>query len=70
MAEVSTLTSDRNWKIFNIAGESVARLHFESQYSQCWNHRGIAPGIYILVLDSNFADGTTEKDFQKLAILP
>jgi hypothetical protein len=58
------------WKVFNIAGESVARLNFGAEYAQCWNHRGIAPGIYILMLDTSFADGTTEKNFQKLAILP
>jgi len=61
------LASSR-WEIFNLMGESIATLSFNSGYSECWPTSGVAPGVYLVRMKLTYADGHTETVSKRIVI--
>jgi hypothetical protein len=57
------------WKIYDLAGDLVEKLGFETQRQQCWDTGKVAGGIYLARISVNYADGTKKDFLQKLAVL-
>jgi subtilase family serine protease len=61
--------SSSEWTVYNIAGENVATLNFQSQYSQCWDTTKVASGIYFARIKMNFEDGSEASFIQNVAVI-
>jgi hypothetical protein len=57
-----------HWEVYNAAGERVASLNFGPERDQCWEHLGVAPGIYFILGRVLGASGEKELK-QKIAII-
>ena len=57
-----------HWEIFNLMGESIAKLSFDTGYSDCWPTQGVAPGIYLVRMKLTYADGHTETVSKRIVI--
>jgi hypothetical protein len=56
------------WDVYNLVGQSIARVDFGAEGRSCWNTAGIPPGIYIVKLKLNYMDGTTGTTWQKVLV--
>jgi hypothetical protein len=58
------------WYVHNSIGQRVATLRFGSEPSQCLQTQALAPGIYIVDINTRLADGSVDKRKQKISIAP
>ena len=63
------LPSASHWQVYNAAAQRVAALDFGAQPIQCWHHPDVAPGLYYLALEVDYADGTQQKSTQKIVLI-
>ena len=54
--------------VYDLLGEHVVQLIFGSG-TACWNHIGIASGLYLVRVRVNYQDGTTADKIFKVIIL-
>lgn len=59
-----------HWDLYSFDQTRVAQLDFGSQYSQCWDSHGVAPGIYYLKLQTHYADGSSADSLIKVMLIP
>jgi hypothetical protein len=56
------------WDVYDLLGEHVVHLVFGSG-TNCWNHMGIASGLYLVRIRVSYQDGTTADKILKVIIL-
>jgi kumamolisin len=56
-----------HWRIYDIAGELVVTLNFSGALASFSTQR-LAPGIYLVQLDVEYADGSKRSALQKVAV--
>ena len=62
--------SRSTWKVYGSDGARVADLSFAADLRQCWDGTAsLAPGVYYLNLDIDYADGRHEARTQKVMVL-
>jgi len=57
------------WTIYNVAGQAVATLAFGGEPGQCWQTSGVAPGVYLVRVDVDYADGHKGGRWQKVVVV-
>ena len=57
-----------HWEIFNLMGESIAKLSFDTGNSDCWSTAGVAPGVYLVRMKLVYADGHIETVRKRIVI--
>jgi hypothetical protein len=55
-------------EIFDLIGEIEARVTYTGSDQLVWNTGNIAPGIYMAVIKTDYADGTTGTTVQKIVV--
>jgi ELWxxDGT repeat protein len=58
------------WEAYNLAGDRVATLEFESGTDNCWKTEKVAPGIYVLKGEVEYQDGTKKTVKQLVVVKP
>lgn len=59
-----------SWDVFNMAGERVSQLTFTGDNGNCWDTRGAPPGVYLMRIRVNYADGTSAQVMKKEVLAP
>ena len=60
--------SESTWDVYTIAGERVTRLTFGTEKA-CWDHPGIASGLYLIRVRVHYLDGNKADSTFKAIIL-
>jgi hypothetical protein len=60
--------SSSRWRVYDIAGELVAALNTSGPLASFSTQR-LAPGVYLVQLDVEFADGSKRSAVQKVAVI-
>ncbi len=58
-----------HWEVYNFTGESLANLDFNGFPKNCWDTTGVAPGVYLVRLEVDYADGTASIDWKKILVI-
>jgi len=56
------------WDIYDLLGERVGGLSFGTQEA-CWNHQGIAAGLYLVRVRASYQDGSSADKMMKVMII-
>ena len=59
---------DSTWDVYTLAGERVTHLVFGTEKA-CWDHPGIASGLYLIRVQAHYLDGTHADNTFKAIIL-